>query len=296
MRLRDRIRHRIRTVLGVSANASDGGRASSFPFISGDTYRAVCDVILEEEAHLLRLKSVANMDPLIFVRTDLVPLFMEAVEDDLARRARLVIHNGDWLPTELLERSAHRFRRVHSVNWLGDRNLVNPLPIGLENAWRGVNGRWSLFADCIPAERPARLRAVRELDALLAFNDGTCPDVRLQARAVFSGDTRLSVAAPQRLTPAQYHRELRRTLFVPSPRGNGVDCHRTWEAIYAGAVPVVLRSDWPFQHLNLPVLCVDDWDEALRQISGNARDLHAKILAQSSDQVFALGFLEQLAK
>jgi hypothetical protein len=57
-----------------------------------------------------------------------------------------------------------------------------------------------------------------------------------------------------------------RSKFVVSPPGNGYDCHRTWEAIYLGAVPIVLKEYWPFQKYRLPVLVVDTWEEAFDRI------------------------------
>ena len=48
-------------------------------------------------------------------------------------------------------------------------------------------------------------------------------------------------------------------VFWYSPRGKGLDCHRTWEALYAGSVPIVERSalDLFWQDGDLPVLVVD---------------------------------------
>ena len=55
---------------------------------------------------------------------------------------------------------------------------------------------------------------------------------------------------------------MRNTLFVPSPAGNGLDCHRTWEALYLGCIPVVLRSEYCGDN-SWPVMLVDSWDELL---------------------------------
>ncbi|MCP3969253.1 MAG: hypothetical protein GY717_02830 [Rhodobacteraceae bacterium] len=48
-------------------------------------------------------------------------------------------------------------------------------------------------------------------------------------------------------------------LFTISPRGQGMDCHRTWEAILLGSVPVI--PDLPINRLfqDLPVVVVQDW-------------------------------------
>ena len=62
-------------------------------------------------------------------------------------------------------------------------------------------------------------------------------------------------------TPRKYRKLTSDSKFVLSPPGNGADCHRTWEAIYLGAIPIVLRKFWPFIGLDLPVIVLDSWEE-----------------------------------
>ena len=66
---------------------------------------------------------------------------------------------------------------------------------------------------------------------------------------------------PNFSSPLNYRKLVLSSRFVISPPGNGPDCHRTWEAMYLGAIPIVLRKSWPFAHLELPVLIVDTWDQ-----------------------------------
>ena len=49
--------------------------------------------------------------------------------------------------------------------------------------------------------------------------------------------------------------------FVISPRGNGVDCHRTWEALYLRTIPIVKKSIHMNEFSELPILFVNDWSE-----------------------------------
>ena len=52
--------------------------------------------------------------------------------------------------------------------------------------------------------------------------------------------------------------------FWISPRGNGLDCHRTWEALYLGAIPVVRSSFMDRLYDGLPVLIVKEWSEVTK--------------------------------
>ncbi len=53
-------------------------------------------------------------------------------------------------------------------------------------------------------------------------------------------------------------------LFVASPSGAGMDCHRTWEALLLGCIPIVRRSPLSELLQGLPALIVDDWSEVRR--------------------------------
>lgn len=49
--------------------------------------------------------------------------------------------------------------------------------------------------------------------------------------------------------------------FIVSPHGGGLDCHRTWEALLLGSIPVVKTSSLDALYKDLPVVVVNDWNE-----------------------------------
>jgi hypothetical protein len=55
--------------------------------------------------------------------------------------------------------------------------------------------------------------------------------------------------------------EQSRYAFVVSPSGEGLDCHRTWEALALGCVPIVKNHLFTDLFRDLPVLVVNDWSE-----------------------------------
>jgi hypothetical protein len=54
--------------------------------------------------------------------------------------------------------------------------------------------------------------------------------------------------------------------FVLSPFGNGMDCHRTWEALCLGCIPIVCAPNFTKLFENLPVLNVNDWKEVTEEL------------------------------
>ena len=73
------------------------------------------------------------------------------------------------------------------------------------------------------------------------------------------GEVRLTPERSGKMGVRDYLMALGRHRFVLSPRGNGLDAHRTWEALLVGAIPVVRSSALDILYEGLPVLIVKDW-------------------------------------
>jgi hypothetical protein len=233
---------------------------SSYPFISGDTYAGMCDYGFSEKSSLANLRK-KHESIKIFLPASLKDRFLSELtyfESDFSQDI-LIIHNNDEIPSNSeMTILSKRFKRVYSVNWLGEKKIATPIPIGLEN--------WSLLRNGVPKDylklinrglTPASDRPIRILSS---FSVHTNPKERSRALK-FSESSKDVFRMPSFTSPKKYREILTNSAFVLSPPGNGADCHRTWEAIYLGAIPIVLKKYWPFTHLKLPVLIVEDWAE-----------------------------------
>ena len=69
--------------------------------------------------------------------------------------------------------------------------------------------------------------------------------------------------------------------FVLSPAGGGPDCHRTWEALCLGCIPIVKTSGMDPLFEGLPVLIVTKWSDI-------TRELLESTLKSFSEKTFAL--------
>jgi len=239
---------------------------SSYPFISGDTYASLCDYQFNQELSLTDLKSNAESIKL-FLPAYLKDQFLSELKvnqsdfsDDI-----LVIHNYDNIPTETeMTDFSKRFNKVYSVNWLGDKTIATPIPIGLEN--------WSILRNGVPTDflklidkglLPTSKRTIRILSSFSIETNSTERSKALE----FTKSNNDVFQMPTFTSPKKYRQMLSNSAFVLSPPGNGADCHRTWEAIYLGAIPIVLKKYWPFGDLDLPVLAVEDWSEIPKLIA-----------------------------
>jgi hypothetical protein len=54
--------------------------------------------------------------------------------------------------------------------------------------------------------------------------------------------------------------------FVVSPPGEGLDCHRTWEALCLGCIPILISTPLDDMFEGLPVLIVKSWSDVTREL------------------------------
>ena len=121
---------------------------------------------------------------------------------------------------------------------------------------------------------PAAECARRQRLIFASHRDATNPALRASLTAALAGR---GVPNEQLSRPA-YRERMRGSCFVMSPPGNGVDCHRTWEAIALGAVPVVLRSALASTLVDAaPIVAVTSWEEVLDLTEAELRALYCEV-------------------
>ncbi len=72
---------------------------------------------------------------------------------------------------------------------------------------------------------------------------------------------------PCEIPRLESHKKNKKFKFVASPGGGGPDCHRTWESLALGCIPIIKRcglEDGLFD--GLPVLLIDDWNDITQEL------------------------------
>jgi hypothetical protein len=83
-----------------------------------------------------------------------------------------------------------------------------------------------------------------------------------------------------------YVHDLSKSLFVVSPRGHGLDTHRTWEALLMGCYPIVPSSTLNPLYEDLPVVIVNSWKEVTTEF---LEEWHRKLASKQwcRDKLYA---------
>ena len=89
----------------------------------------------------------------------------------------------------------------------------------------------------------------------------TDESIRRRAREYLAARPDLAHVLTERVGPFEYFRMHRDFAFEISPPGNGLDCHRHWENIYLGTIPIVFSSPKDDFHRRFPMVIIEDLDE-----------------------------------
>ena len=245
------------------------GRYPSFPFISPDTFRALCDVVIENN-QVTRRSQMAARSVIFFDLSEMEGTethFDEAPSltllntelQALSEPPVVIMSHGDLLPSpSLLTEIADRSARLFAINAVEETEKIRAIPLGLENLSRNINGRLNDYFGSL--DSPSVIPRTR--DVFSSFEPDNNPSVRGPLLELLRS-SRFGWS-PRRMSPEQYRQAVSESMFVLSPPGRGFDCHRTWEAIYLGAVPVVLEGTLPPGLLHdLPIHSVSSYEHFL---------------------------------
>lgn len=239
-------------------------------FITGETINNLCPISIYDRNYLNRYSTIKNYiskviyvnEPnqdlinileneinIFFTKMDWIDYFINTIMPLIKKPFILVTHNGD-------QNSGTHSQIINHpklIKWFGQNmNLVKNIktegiPIGLENkVWNRTN--FEIIKQNIPTPKTNLLY----LNFSLNTNDNR--------KIIMNALLKKGFKQNEKLQWNEYMKDLSSHKFAISPQGNGVDCHRTWECLYLGVIPIVQKSN-PMSYFNdLPILFVDDYE------------------------------------
>lgn len=216
--------------------------------ITGNKFKKICHYSLDEFGFDVINEPKENEIVKIFVKIDFVPRFF------LTRQQKpyvLYTHNGD-LPVD--DSHLKYLDDPNLIKWYGQNiNTVHPkldsIPIGIANEqWE--HGNESIILDVINSSF--------EKEKLIYMNFDINTN-KLEREYCVNELSKKNIHMSEKLPFKDYLTELAKSYFVISPNGNGIDCHKTWEALYLKTIPIVTKSINIDYYKNLPIIIIDNW-------------------------------------
>lgn len=230
---------------------NEANRKNSFPLITGDSFRALCDHKIDECGQEFYPDSVKKGD-IIYVTPLGLKVFFETIHPKISEPYLLLTHNSDDSFPETYENYLNDEKLAYwftTNNSLPLHQKMVSIPIGIANAY-WPHGNKDVFLDVMGQEVEKKHMLIMNFETQTNFQK------RLPILKNFAKKNFCYNPPKKKLEP--YLLDMKSSYFVLSPVGNGLDCHRTWEALLVGTVPIVQSTTLNSMYKDLPVLIVDD--------------------------------------
>lgn len=207
-------------------------------FIDGDFYENMCDVKYTNDiknTNLINQMLSGSTQELVYIYTQTHNI--NNLLTDLNSKTKVVIiaHNSDHTFSNI-EGIKDNVKKIWMQNYNGIQyDIIEPLPIGIERQ------RWSGGQKHKTIDRLSKSNVSKNKTIYSCFSKQTNKERSLwksHLRNVESTKTDVNVCFNT------YINNVNNSMFITSPEGNGIDCHRTYEALYLNTVPIIKKSNF----------------------------------------------------
>ena len=230
-------------------------KKDAYQYLSGNAFKSICKYscghYTSAREHGFNFKVDDNRNNnYVFVKTEYIPSFFNYI--DLKFPFTLITHNSD---ESIDERFLSFIDHPLVEKWYGQNiNIRHPkvssIPIGLANP-KWSHGNPENFSKALENHSPHNKNSL----VYVNFDIGTNPHERLKCLE------ETGLPNSERVDFSTYLKDMAESYFTLSPNGNGIDCHKHWEALYLQTIPVVTKSINMEFYTDLPFLVLDDWSE-----------------------------------
>lgn len=266
-------------------------RQSSYPLLSGDTFRKIADLLYDSTKSCQASEFFDGC--IVFVKTDRLWDFINYVIPFVSNRFKLITHQGDLNITDEYACLANNNLLIHwfAQNCSYNHEKITPLPIGLEDRWWHNNGVLWEFKKYFKKNTPAYFKIVS------AFDTSTNIDIRTKWKNVLNENS-IVVTPTEKMNSREYRHWVKNYFFIASPPGNGLDCHRTWEAMYMNMIPIVKRDIMTeyFISQKLPIYAIESETELASLTAKKLQDIKLQIDTMASKEaLYADYWIKEIA-
>ncbi len=279
-------------------------RPGSYPFITSDGFKSFADHIYDESFDFKAIDVLKN--DIIFVRTNQLESFFKNKHEAINNPYILLTHNDDL---SLDEKIAEHLSDEKIIHWFGENVTfehpkLTPLPIGIysrhynkdnviANSIRNYSNLYVSSSPSSNGESTNKLAKIFFSFSLITNTEGRTEVLNILKNIHFA-------EGPEKMLSRDKHiEELSKYMFVVSPPGNGLDCHRTWEALCLKVVPIVEKSPATlyWKNIGLPLYLIDSWNDLEKLSPEKLSEIYKSLEKDfSTDKIFITYWLNEINK
>lgn len=225
--------------------------------ITGNSFKSVANYLFVDGVNIVGPIYDREDFNIFFVKTDYIYSFFKKFGDLIfSKPFKVITHNSDYGIGEeckiFLDHES--LLSWFAQNVLFEHRKLHPIPIGI------ANEEW-LHGDTSVLNRVIDESKAVEKKEQVYYNFSNWTNPRERNECSFFAE-KVGLVRAEHKNFYGYLSDLSKNMFCLSPDGNGVDCHKVWECLYLGVVPVVKRSiTTEFFSQLYPMIVLNSWKD-----------------------------------
>ena len=218
-------------------------------FITGDSFVKLSHFYFGSNGIEIINPISENEIPIIFIKTDYVDSFFQTIK--LEKEVIIITHNSDIGVSEsfLKYLNLEMVLKWYAQNICINHEKLHSIPIGIANLeW--PHGNTEILQSIIDKNHAKSNLIYCNFNLNTNF---------LERSKCLKYIENFGLKLSPTIDFESYLTDLSKSYFVVSPNGNGIDCHKTWEALYLKTIPIVTKSINSLHYSHLPIVFIDDW-------------------------------------
>jgi len=233
-----------------------------YEIVNGENFKSLADITIDSDC--FGEKREYKSDQIVFCKTDFISTLFSEIEG-FSGELILISHLSDYPITENLFKSRPKcIKKWFAQNVDYQHPDLVPIPIGIPNH-KGPSFASIQYLDQNFIKNNLPLPKIQK-DWKIYCNFGDTHSSRSNVRDCLSRN--VLAGFESNVSSSEFYLSMNKNQFVASPRGNGIDCHRTWEALLVGSIPIVDKH-FMYDEWNIPVIQVTDWNNLELKIPEN---------------------------
>lgn len=221
-------------------------------FLNASNYKKLCDYYIDHNEGDFFGEEIIKNNSTIFCKTDYINELFDNLKVSKYKHNIITHHSDITIDEGMFNSKPECVNKWFAINSNFKHEKLIPIPIGIrshEGIYHDINNS---TIDDIDS-----LRRNIKLNNIYCNWRNTC-DGRNNILEKING---VNIVSDPILPYKDYLINMSKCKYVLSPPGKGLDNHRTWEALYLGCIPIVIKHDiydnWP----DLPILQIEKYED-----------------------------------
>ncbi len=252
------------------------------PYLTSAQILYSSDVIVERYSNrddvVFSLMSFSGKSAKVAVHTSRLWFILELLGEALIDSSNwqvFVIRGNSFFDRRQIEDYDFPFKKIYLHNLLGpkkENSAVSALPLGANVNFVSDLG----YLDSLRSSKIPGLDGFAP-DRHILSNFDCSTNFTARSNAVIALRNNPLVTRIEKISPDKIIETTREFMFTLSPPGAGPDCYRTWEAIIAGSIPIVLEESTPEFDFPFPIWRIGHFEEINRLTSDDLLEKYHQI-------------------